>query len=92
MKKQLIIFGGFNDNIRNYKYYNDVHIFDLTTYQWCKLDITGNLPAPRSGCIALPTQQNTIVVWGGYSKERIKKDVDKGQVHTDMFELAPQSK
>lgn len=91
VKRQLFIFGGFHDNLRDYKYYNDLHIFDLTNYQWSKLVISGNVPAPRSGCVLLPTAQNTIAVWGGYSKERIKKDVDKGHVHTDMFVLAPDS-
>lgn len=89
-KKQLIIFGGFHDNLRDYKYFNDVHIFDLTTYKWKKLEISGSPPAPRSGCIVLPTPDNKILVYGGYSKERIKKDVDKGHVHTDMFLLSPE--
>ncbi|XP_015585938.1 kelch domain-containing protein 4 [Cephus cinctus] len=90
VKKQLIVFGGFHDNLRDYKYYNDVHIFNLTTYKWNKLDISGNLPAPRSGCIVFPTTDNKILIYGGYSKERIKKDVDKGQVHKDMFTISPE--
>ncbi|XP_048515563.1 kelch domain-containing protein 4 isoform X2 [Athalia rosae] len=89
-KKQLIIFGGFHDNLRDYKYFNDVHIFNLTTYKWNKLEITGIPPAPRSGCIVLPTPDNKVLIYGGYSKERIKKDVDKGHVHTDMFLLSPE--
>lgn len=39
----------------------------------------------------MPTPENKIIVYGGYSKERIKKDVDKGHVHTDMFLLSPDS-
>ncbi|XP_043285970.1 kelch domain-containing protein 4-like [Venturia canescens] len=90
LKKKLFIFGGFHDNLRDYKYFNDLYIFDLSLYQWSNLNITGNIPAPRSGCIVLPTPQNTILVYGGYSKEKIKKDVDKGHVHMDMFILGPQ--
>lgn len=41
MKKQLIIFGGFHDNLRSYKYFNDVHIFNLDTYTWHKIEATG---------------------------------------------------
>lgn len=52
---------------------------------------TGNAPAPRSGCILLPTPENKILVYGGYSKNRVKMDVDKGHVHTDMFLLSPES-
>lgn len=92
LKKQLFVFGGFHDNLRDYKYFNDVHVFNLTTYKWHKLEPSGTPPAPRSGCIVLPTPDNKILVYGGYSKERIKKDVDKGQVHTDMFLLSPESK
>lgn len=33
-----------------------------------------------------------IIISGGYSKERVKKDVDKGTVHTDMYLLSPESK
>lgn len=88
-KKQLIVFGGFHDNLRDFKYFNDLHIFDLVSYKWSKIDLCGNIPPPRSGCIVLPTSDNKILIYGGYSKERIKKDVDKGQVHTDMFVLGP---
>ncbi|KAF7990864.1 hypothetical protein HCN44_000669 [Aphidius gifuensis] len=87
-KKQLIVFGGFHDNLRDFKYYNDLHIFDMTEYKWNKIDLTGSIPAPRSGCIVLPMSDNKIMVYGGYSKERVKKDVDKGQIHTDMFVIA----
>ena len=52
----------------------------------------GNVPTPRSGCIVLPTPENKILIYGGYSKERVKKDVDKGHVHMDMFLLSPESK
>ncbi|CAD6232948.1 GSCOCG00007064001-RA-CDS [Cotesia congregata] len=88
-KKQLFVFGGFHDNTRDFKYYNDFYIFDLTAYTWQKVEITGIVPPPRSGCIVLPTPDNKILIYGGYSKERVKKDVDKGQVHTDMYVLSP---
>lgn len=52
---------------------------------------SGNPPAPRSGCIMLPTSEK-LLVYGGYSKEKVKAGVDKGQVHTDMFLLSPDSK
>lgn len=43
IKKQLIVFGGFHDNLRDYKYYNDVHIFNLDTYTWHKIELTGKI-------------------------------------------------
>ncbi|OXU28692.1 hypothetical protein TSAR_007128 [Trichomalopsis sarcophagae] len=90
IKKNLYVFGGFHDNLRDYKYFNDIYCFNMATYKWSKLDTSGNPPAPRSGCIVLPTPENKIIVYGGYSKERIKKDIDKGHVHTDMFLLTPE--
>lgn len=53
--------------------------------------ISGVAPAPRSGCVVLPTPDNKIMVYGGYSKERVKKDVDKGHIHDDMFLLTSDS-
>lgn len=43
VKKQLIIFGGYHDNLRDYKYFNDVYSFDLENYKWCKLEPTGKI-------------------------------------------------
>ncbi|XP_071172959.1 kelch domain-containing protein 4-like [Mytilus edulis] len=87
-KKQLIVFGGFHDNVRDYKYFNDAFAFNFETYSWDKLEVTGNPPAPRSGFMMGVFQDiPKAVVYGGYSKERIKKDVDKGTIHTDMFVL-----
>ena len=37
-------------------------------------------------------KQGKIVIYGGYSKLKLKKDVEKGVAHNDMFFLAPQEK
>lgn len=47
----------------------------------------------RSGCLLLPiVEQNKIIICGGYSKDKVKKDVDKGITHSDMFALIQDSK
>uniref|UniRef100_A0A0B7A3Z8 DUF4110 domain-containing protein n=2 Tax=Arion vulgaris TaxID=1028688 RepID=A0A0B7A3Z8_9EUPU len=93
VKKQIFVFGGFHDNIRDYKYFNDLYSFDLETYTWTLLTPSGTGPSPRSGCVLVPLPDvSKIVVYGGYSKEKIKKDVDKGTVHTDMFILMQEKK
>lgn len=40
----------------------------------------------------IPLADGKILISGGYSKERVKKDVDKGTAHSDMFLLSPESK
>ncbi|KAJ8674008.1 hypothetical protein QAD02_005270 [Eretmocerus hayati] len=84
IKKNLYVFGGFHDNLRDYKYFNDVYCFNMATYTWNKIECSGIPPPPRSGCIVLPTPENKILVYGGYSKERIKKDVDKENDQTGL--------
>uniref|UniRef100_A0A8C9FE53 Kelch domain containing 4 n=1 Tax=Pavo cristatus TaxID=9049 RepID=A0A8C9FE53_PAVCR len=86
-KRQLIIFGGFHESVRDYIYYNDVYAFNLDSFTWSKLAPSGIGPAPRSGCQMSTTPEGSIVIYGGYSKQRVKKDVDKGTLHTDMFLL-----
>lgn len=92
LKKQIMVFGGFHDNTRDYKYYNDVYSFNLETYTWSVITPSGTGPSPRSGCVFFPNEAGRAVIYGGYSKERLKKDVDKGVTHTDMFVLALEKK
>jgi len=89
-KRQLILFGGFHESTRDYIYYNDVYAFNLDTFAWSRLSPSGAGPAPRSGCQMSITPQGSIVIYGGYSKQRVKKDVDRGTQHSDMFLLQPE--
>lgn len=92
-KKKLFVFGGFHDNNQSYRYFNDMHIFSLESYTWLQVEIGGAVvPPPRSGCCMAATSEGKIVIWGGYSKSQMKKDVDRGVTHTDMYTLTPDSK
>uniref|UniRef100_A0A493T611 Kelch domain containing 4 n=1 Tax=Anas platyrhynchos platyrhynchos TaxID=8840 RepID=A0A493T611_ANAPP len=75
------------EQIKDYIYYNDVYAFNLDSFTWSKLSPSGIAPAPRSGCQMAATPEGSVIIYGGYSKQRIKKDVDKGTLHTDMFLL-----
>ncbi|XP_035678169.1 kelch domain-containing protein 4-like [Branchiostoma floridae] len=90
VKRQLVVFGGFHDNIINYQYFCDVYTFNLDTYQWGRLSPSGVGPSPRSACQLVPTPDGSVIVYGGYSKTKVKRDVDKGTVHSDMFVLSPE--
>ncbi|KAA0195897.1 hypothetical protein HAZT_HAZT005788 [Hyalella azteca] len=89
-QKKLFLFGGFHDNGFDYKYFNDVHAFDLENYQWLKLEISGKLPDARSACGMAALNDGRLLVYGGYSRQKLQgaKD-DSGVIHTDMFHLVP---
>lgn len=54
--------------------------------------IIGQAPSPRSGCQMFAMDDGRIVVYGGYYREKIKKDYDKGIILIDMYILTPESK
>ncbi|XP_030375150.1 kelch domain-containing protein 4 [Scaptodrosophila lebanonensis] len=89
-KKRLFVFGGFHDNNHTYNYFNDVHVFSLESYSWVKIEVGGAIvPSVRSGCCIAAAPDGKILIWGGYSKASMKKDIDRGVTHTDMFALTP---
>ncbi|XP_057569422.1 kelch domain-containing protein 4 isoform X2 [Hippopotamus amphibius kiboko] len=75
------------EQVRDYIYYNDVYAFNLDTFTWSRLSPSGTGPTPRSGCQMTVTPQGGVVIYGGYSKQRVRKDVDRGTQHSDMFLL-----
>ncbi|XP_059192029.1 LOW QUALITY PROTEIN: kelch domain-containing protein 4 [Centropristis striata] len=92
-KKQLLVFGGFHESNRDFIYYNDIHSFSLDSFSWSRLTPSGTAPPPRSACLMTATPDGMgVIVYGGYSKVRVKKDVEKGTIHTDMFLLKREGK
>ncbi|XP_074488229.1 kelch domain-containing protein 4 [Sebastes fasciatus] len=92
-KKQLLVFGGFHESTRDFIYYNDIYSFSLDTFSWSRLTTSGTAPAPRSACQMTSTPDGMgVIIYGGYSKVRVKKDVEKGTIHSDMFLLKREGK
>ncbi|XP_072242796.1 kelch domain-containing protein 4 [Leuresthes tenuis] len=92
-KRQLLVFGGFHESTRDFIYYNDVFSFSLDTFSWSRLAPSGSAPCPRSACQMTSTPDGTgVIIYGGYSKLRVKKDVEKGTIHSDMFLLKREGK
>ncbi|XP_057861987.2 uncharacterized protein LOC131070450 isoform X2 [Cryptomeria japonica] len=93
-KHKIVIFGGFYDTLREVRYYNDLHIFDLDEFKWQEVKPKpGSLwPSPRSG-FQLVVYQDEIFLYGGYFKDHAPdKDVsEKGIVLVDMWVLDPRA-
>lgn len=43
---QLLVFGGFHDNGRQFRYHNDVYSFSLNDRKWTKLAVIGKVTLP----------------------------------------------
>ncbi|KAI3940846.1 hypothetical protein MKW92_002522 [Papaver armeniacum] len=94
-KHKIVVFGGFYDTLREVRYFNDLHVFDLDTYKWQEVK-------PRLGCIWPSARsgfqffvfQDEIFLYGGYSKE-VSSDKnnssEKGIVHADLWSLDPRT-
>lgn len=93
-KHKIIIFGGFYDTLREVRYYNDLHVFDLDQFKWQEIKSRPGClwPSPRSG-FQLFVYQDEIFLYGGYFKEVLsdKNGSEKGIVHSDMWTLDPRT-
>ena len=72
-------------HFREFKYFNDIHAFDIVNETWTKVKDTGLFhPEPRSACQIICTQDRTkLLVYGGFSKT----DINSGKTHKDMYTL-----
>jgi len=84
--KQIIVFGGFHERVKDYCYFNDVSSFDVVEKLWTTIKPAGTGPSPRSG-VQMGAFNSGVLVVGGYSKIKAKKDSDRGQCHADGFML-----
>ncbi|GER25523.1 kelch repeat-containing family protein [Striga asiatica] len=94
-KHKIVIFGGFYDTLREVRYFNDLHVFDLDQFKWLEIKPRPGCmwPSPRSG-FQFVVHQDEIYLYGGYSKELTssdKKVSEKGIVHSDMWCLDPRT-
>ncbi|CAA6659587.1 unnamed protein product [Spirodela intermedia] len=89
-KHKIIVFGGFYDTLREVRYFNDLHVFDLDQFKWqeIKPKLGCLWPTARSG-FQLFVFQDEVFLYGGYSKEVTsdKNGSEKGIVHSDMWSL-----
>ena len=55
VRRHLVVFGGFHDNLRECKYFNDVHAFDMDNMKWKKLEV-------RDQCLNNPPIGLTVIL------------------------------
>jgi N-acetylneuraminic acid mutarotase len=88
-KHYMVIFGGFFEAVRETKWYNDVHVFDLQTETW--MDVPQSRlaikPEPRSACNVALYGTDKMVVHGGFSKFKASTSVVETKTHTDAWVL-----
>ncbi|CAH0406206.1 unnamed protein product [Chilo suppressalis] len=84
--RKLIVFGGYCDDGRDYKYFDDLHAFCLDTRTWSKLATSGRGPCARSACIMLPAGNDSLIVYGGFSRVREGR-TERTHTHTELFRL-----
>lgn len=93
-KHKIVLFGGFYDTLREVRYYNDLHVFDLDNFKWEEIKPRPGClwPSPRSG-FQLVVYQDQIYLYGGYFKEvsSDKNASEKGTVHADTWSLDPRT-
>ncbi|KAA8540720.1 hypothetical protein F0562_024361 [Nyssa sinensis] len=93
-KHKIIVFGGFYDTLREVRYYNDLHLFDLDQFKWQEIKPSPGCmwPSARSG-FQFFVHQDEIFLYGGYSKEVAsdKNNSEKGIVHSDLWSLDPRT-
>lgn len=93
-KHKIIVFGGFYDTLREVRYFNDLHVFDLDQFKWQEIKPTPGCmwPSARSG-FQFFVYQDEIYLYGGYSKEvsSDKNSSEKGIVHADLWSLDPKT-
>ncbi|XP_032514284.2 kelch domain-containing protein 4-like [Danaus plexippus] len=85
--RKLYVFGGYNDDGRECRYFDDLYQFCLDTRTWTKLTVSGRGPCARSACIMLPVGNEALIIYGGFSRVREGR-TERTQTHTDMFKLS----
>ena len=91
VRDTLLVFGGFFDNLRDTRYYNDLYLFDLSLFKWTKATPSPGapVPSPRAGFALAgdPTggDGGHLLLYGGYFKKQVKMQQfdshkDKSQV------------
>ncbi|GMM52403.1 Kel3 protein [Starmerella bacillaris] len=87
-KNYILLFGGFRDLSDSTSYLGDLWAFDVTEYEWTKIEFpkTLSVPEARSGHSFLATNEGAVL-FGGYTKVKASKGQQKGKILQDSWVL-----
>jgi hypothetical protein len=83
------MFGGEDAKDRKLK---DLHMFDLKSLMWIRLQTTGAGPSPRSKHVAAIYNDRFLLIFGGASKRKALNDLfslDFETEHVDIIKVYP---
>jgi len=90
-KHFLVLFGGFYETSRGVKFYDDLYFFDLREEKWHQgigSSKQVQKPSARSGFqFVCHAAQNTVYMYGGYSKVAVSSLSQRGRNLDDMWAL-----
>lgn len=91
-KNYVVLFGGFRDLGTHTTYLNDVWIFDIMDYKWRQVEfpMTMSQPDARSGHSFI-CNGDEMIAYGGYTKVKAGKGLQKGKVLNDTWILKMKS-
>lgn len=91
-KNYIILSGGFRDLGTHTTYLNDVWLFDVMNYKWKQVEFpaTMSMPDARSGHSFI-CYNDECVLYGGYTKVKAGKGLQKGKVLTDTWSMKMKS-
>ncbi|CAH00205.1 Kel3p [Kluyveromyces lactis] len=91
-KNFIILHGGFRDLGTSTTYLNDLWVFDITNYKWKQVELPANHPIPdaRSGHSLISTAEGAVL-YGGYTKVKAGKGLQKGKILSDCWYLKMKS-
>ncbi|KAH3687976.1 hypothetical protein WICPIJ_001038 [Wickerhamomyces pijperi] len=91
-KNYFILFGGFRDLGSSTTYLNDVWCFDVLSYKWKQIEFPSTMAQPdsRSGHSLVPCLDGAVL-WGGYTKVKAGKGLQKGKILSDLWVLKMRS-
>lgn len=89
-RNYLVLFGGFYEAMRDVRWFNDLYLFSFQEQRWTKIVYKPHalVPKARSGMqMCVHAADDTVYIFGGYSKEKVPGQKKEGKIHEDMWML-----